>query len=160
MSNVTEEIDLIYGDALSAVESIVRQQSELHAALRRGALALTREKTQTRRRFEYALVAPHRIRRTKVVVMATDATTVEFQLKDRGDNADVNVTDTDDNDNDDDDESILPLIALGGALPSQAVRDAQAQFDDALARAIQLANETVRFNALMRQLNQLEQTTS
>lgn len=144
-----DEIDLIYSDSLSAFESIVAQQSALHAAIQRGSLALTREKTQTRRRFEYALVAPHRIRRTKAVVMTTTADVpnvdVEFRLADRGSD-----------DDDDDDETILPLVALGGALPSQAVRDAQAQFDDALARAIQLANDTVRFNALLRQLNALE----
>jgi hypothetical protein len=146
-----DSIDLVYNDILTSFDSLLAQRTAVHLAIQRGSLALTREKTQTRRRFEYALVAPHRVRRTKAVAMATGAGDVEFQLVGRG------VVD-DDDDDEDDEESVAPLVAFGGALPSQAVRDAQAQFEDALTRAIQLANETVRFNALLRQLNTLEET--
>lgn len=85
--------------------------------------------------------------------MTTDSngTIVEFQLTNG-----ENVGNVDADDDDDDDEAVLPLIALGGALPSQALRDAQSQFDDALIRAVQLANDSLRYRALLKQLETLE----
>jgi hypothetical protein len=41
------------------------------------------------------------------------------------------------------------LIAFGGALPSQVLREAQTTYVDALQEVIALANDTVRLKALV-----------
>lgn len=141
-----EELELQFVDVLSQLESVLSQQSALHSALQRGAQLLTRERTHARRRVDLALVDATKIAPTRRLVRRDGV----FELEPCAD-------DHDDDDDDDGEVKSTALVALGGALPSQVLRDAQRAFDECATRAVRLANERARLSAAVAKFAKLKQ---
>ncbi len=145
-----EEIELQFIDAITQLESVLSQQSALHASLQRGAQLLTRERTHGRRRLELDLVDATRLAPTRRLTWCADEQTFAIQPHLAED-----PSGDDDDDGDDDDSKSTALVALGGAMPSQVLRDAQRAYDECLESVVRLANDRLRLAAAVARYSKL-----
>ena len=133
---MSDEKELLFIELLSLLESVLQQREKLQSTMQQGYLSLLRERTQSRRRLDIDLV-DDQLPPSKLVSWSSESP--EFALVDAVNEAD---------------DVGAPslrrvLVAIGGALPSQAIQDAQHRFESALQLSVQLANDTNRLNALM-----------